>query len=92
MTRFEETLSRIKRPAILLRAARVALDQHNHRNAIFRLFGEVPPIGSDDLFALLLEQEEYMNTQRKTGEANYSIARHILVLTALLHECRSSRT
>jgi len=84
MTTLTNILTEIKRPGLLVRASRLAL-QNFHRETVHRrLFGEIGPFS--EINQSLLEIEDALNTQRKTGDASYSIARHISVLAALMYE------
>lgn len=76
----------IKRPRILVRAAKIAA-QHFHRETALRRIMKcsiVPPKGKALQF--LTDQEAHLNTLRLEGEASYSMRRHINVLAALLVE------
>lgn len=77
-------LANLKRPALLVRAARLAAENLHRKPMLRKVFGEddVPPNALPELSAI----ESELNTRRKTGDAGYSIARHVTVLAALMHE------
>lgn len=83
------SLKSLNRPEILVRAARMALTGFHRDAALTRIFGYAPTIQSKGLIEDLLEREELINTQRKTGDVTYNIARHITVLTALINEANA---
>ena len=90
MTLLIDTLAEMKRPGLLVRTARLAL-QNFHRETVHRkLFGEIATCENTGL--VLLEIEDALNTQRKTGDASYSIARHISALAALMYEAELRTT
>jgi len=41
-----------------------------------------------DVFTQLFQHENDLNAQRKSGDTTYSVARHVLVLTALIGEAQ----
>ena len=86
MTNAINRLSNLRRPSLLLKAARLGLSNYCRDRDLTRLTGEPNIGGNGDLFAQLFEEEDYMEIKRKTGDAGYSIARHIAVLIALLSE------
>ena len=92
MTEITATLSNMKRPGLLIRAARIALENFRRDTMLGRILGEESDLTPSNCLGLLMELENGMNEQRKTGDAAYSIARHISVLTALLHEVNLSQS
>lgn len=89
MREISNSLLHLKRPNILVRAARVALNNFQRDATLTRIFGYVPAGPSQDLISDLIEREGQINTQRKSGDVTYNIARHITVLTALISEANS---
>ena len=80
-------LSTLSRPSLLVRAAR--FQSEAGPEALWRqIFGLETPHREADRHDALLEREALADAQRKTGDAAYSIARHILVLAALMAEAR----
>jgi hypothetical protein len=78
------TLSEMRRPSILMRAARLGLPDYNRGHWLKRLVpGET---SADRILPRLLNAEEELELIRKRGDASYSITRHIEVLIALLAE------
>lgn len=88
MTDLSSLLSNLKRPRLLIRAARHGLMDYRRDRDLRRLIGDdVAPVPSVTV-ARLLTEEERMETIRREGSAAYSIARHIEVLIALMAEAR----
>lgn len=80
-------LSTLSRPSLLVRAARFQ-SEAGPESLWRQIFGlDTPRLTADRLDALL-EREALADEQRKTGDAAYSIARHIVVLAALIAEAR----
>ena len=78
MTELTSTLSRMQRPGLLLRAARMAaLTGDAHRRANRR------PVRT------LLAEEEALNAARLGGGLGYSPTRHVEVMSAILCAARS---
>jgi hypothetical protein len=86
VTDFRRLLADLRRPALLIRAARFGLVDYRRDRDLRRLIEiELPP---DRALSRLLEVEEQIEETRKAGDAGYSANRHIDVLIALLGEAR----
>ena len=86
MTDFATMLSALRRPKILIRAARCGVVDYRRDRDLKRLLRQsaapAQAIGS------LLAEEKRLEDTRTAGEATYSIQRHVAVLTAILAEAR----
>lgn len=81
-------LNSLCRPKILVRAARIGSTSYNRRTSLRRLLpGETPP-PPGQAFEVLFEREHQMDIARREGGAAYSAARHVEILSALIHEAR----
>lgn len=81
-------LASLSRPRLLVRAAKFGMAEFNRSRSLRRLMpGETLP-APGTAFELLWERESAMDTARREGLANYSPARHIELLAALIHEAR----
>ena len=81
-------MTSLRRPRLLVRAARLGLQDYRRDRCLRRLFpGEVPP-KPGQAFATLAEREQALDDIRREGAAHYSAARHIEVLVALIDESR----
>ncbi len=81
-------LSRLRRPKLLIRAARFGLADYDRERHLRRLMRA--PVAPAPLAAVprLLEEEARLEDIRKAGGAAYSPARHVEVLIALMAEAR----
>lgn len=88
MTEPMELLRSLRRPRLLVRAARHGLADYNRDRSLRRLLpGEaLPPPGHG--FWRLAEREAAIEAIRCEGAAAYSAARHIELLAALMDEAR----
>lgn len=86
MTDFRSLLADLRRPALLIRAARFGLVDYRRERDLRRLIDrELPP---DRALPQLLDIEEALEATRQKGDATYSVNRHVDVLIALLGEAR----
>ncbi len=88
MTDPQTFMSSLRRPRLLVRAARLGLENYNRNLCLRRLLpGETPP-RPGLAFDMLVEREQAIDDIRREGAAHYSVARHIEVLVALIDESR----
>ncbi|MEM1360379.1 MAG: DUF6477 family protein [Pseudomonadota bacterium] len=86
MTEFQLLLQNLKRPGLLVRAARHAAQEYErgrHLRRILRSEGLPNPFAAARKL-VYLEQE--LNDLRVAGDAAYRVARHVEVLSALIGE------
>jgi hypothetical protein len=88
MTDLLQLVCDLKRPRLLIRAARAGLVDYNRKRDLKRLMrtSEAPSPGR--AVAALLAEEERLEDIRRRGDATYSFARHIDVLIAMMAEAR----
>lgn len=93
-----DVLSRVaalRRPVLLVQAARFGLEDYRRAAHLPRLLGPgVPggPVpGAVAALVLLLELEAALDARRLARAADYRIARHVAILIALTAEARSVR-
>ena len=79
-------LAELRRPQLLIRAARCGLADYRRDRDLRRLLDGQP--SPDRAVRRLLHEEERLEDIRKAGEASYSVTRHIEVLIALMSEVR----
>ncbi|MBI1172669.1 hypothetical protein GC209_14835 [bacterium] len=87
MTDFRALLSDLRRPKLLIRAARLGLSDYRRERDLKRLLDGQQP-SPDRSVPRLLNEEEMMEEDRQRGDAGYSVVRHIEVLIALMAEVR----
>jgi hypothetical protein len=87
MNDFRCLLADLRRPRLLIRAARFGLTEYRRERDLRRLIdGAAPP---EVAVSRLLCEERKMEEDRCRGDAGYSVARHIELLIALLAEAQS---
>ena len=84
----------LKRPKLLVNAARIGLVDYRRKPHLARILGGVVPSKTSAALMQLFDLENLHNRQRKTRDATYSAARHIDILIALIAESQrlSSQT
>lgn len=79
-------LAQLRRPRILARAARSGVHSYSRKRDLNRILGYGPLPKPAAVVMRLLEIEQELNTARLSGEAAYSMFRHVEVLIALAAE------
>lgn len=88
MTDPTATLSRLRRPSLLVQAAHLALKDFNRDRSSRKIFGEQAMGSATDRVQFLFDAEAIADAERRAGDAAYSVPRHIELLTALIFETR----
>ncbi|MBI1492149.1 DUF6477 family protein [Halocynthiibacter styelae] len=91
MTDLMTLLNTLRRPRLLIRAARFGLSGYSRERDLTRLIADIRLPGPGRAVTQLVNIEGDMDEKRKTGDATYSIARHIEVLVALMAEIQLLR-
>jgi hypothetical protein len=86
MSDLRNLLADMRRPAMLIRAARFGLVDYRRDRDLRRLIHSEP--SPDRALPQLIEVEEQIEETRRAGDAGYSVSRHIDVLIAVLGEAR----
>ncbi|MFT3973204.1 MAG: DUF6477 family protein [Amaricoccus sp.] len=86
MTDFATVLAALRRPRILVRAARCGLSDYRRDRDLKRILRLPKAAAAARALDTLIAEELRLETIRTTGEATYSLQRHVAVLTALLAE------
>ncbi len=81
-------VSRINRPKLLVRTARHGIEHYNRVLHLRRLLKTETPPSPGRALTRLLELEALANEQRLAKRAEYSVARHVELLVALMCEAR----
>lgn len=81
-------LQTLCRPKLLVQAARIGLGDYNRDRTLRRVLqgDAVPAPGL--AFDALLDRESAVDQDRRSGQAAYSPARHVELLSALINEAR----
>jgi len=88
MTDPASLLSHIKRPSLLIRAARFGLREYSRDRDLKRILHTDRLAAPNRVLPRLIDEEEQINETRKKGDAAYSVTRHIEVLIAMMAEAR----
>jgi hypothetical protein len=79
-------LSDLRRPRMLIRAARLGLADYRRERDLRRLISTGTPDRPDQVVPRLLDEEARLEGDRCDGEVSYSLTRHVEVLIALMAE------
>lgn len=82
----------LRRPRILAAAARAALPHYRRDKLLRRLLGYGARMANGPVVMRLIDMEGALNDARRAGAPDYSVVRHVEVLTALLAEAEALRT
>lgn len=82
----------IRRPRLLIRAARIGVNEYRRDIHLRRILGGVALPRSGPALARLIELEADQNDLRKENAATYSPARHVDLLIAMMGEAQMLRT
>ena len=86
MIDFSARLAELRRPRLLIRAARFGLSHYRRERDLRRLIDL--PANPELAFEKLMTAEGKLEENRQSGNAAYSVADHIEVLIALLAESK----
>jgi uncharacterized protein DUF6477 len=78
----------LRRPRLLIRAARLGISDYNRDRVLKRLTRSTSVPSPKGAVASLLSVEATLESARQTGDAAYSVSRHVEVMIALLAEVR----
>lgn len=81
-------IKRLKRPNLLVRAARFGVDDYRRERDLLRLLDLHTVPKSGEALIGLIDLEQDLNRQRVAKDATYTLVRHIEVLTAIMCEAR----
>ena len=91
MTKPIPSLAHLRRPALLIEAARIGAGTYNRERTLRRHLGDLHHPDSEAVLETLLEIEGELNQLRRHDYAGYSPARHVDVVIAILGEVRLMR-
>lgn len=86
MTDLKNAVSCLKRPKLLVQAARIGAMNYRRERDLSQILSKSAP--TRDALAMLVAAEDELEKTRQTGDTTYSIQRHIGVLIALVAEAR----
>ena len=88
MCELTRALRQMERPALLVRAARCGVPDYERKRDLRRLTRVAVPKSSRRALTSLLALEERVEHRRVTGDANYSMTRHVDLLIAVMAEAQ----
>jgi Family of unknown function (DUF6477) len=88
MTDLLNLVAQLRRPRLLIRAARAGQADYNRTRDLRRLVRSDATPSPDRAVSALLAEEERLEKTRQQGDAGYSLTRHIEVLIAMIAEAR----
>lgn len=88
MTELAATLADLRRPRILIRAARAGVLDYRRDRDLKRLLRDAKSTAPLQAIRPLLAEENHLEEMRTNGGATYNVQRHVAVLTALIAEAR----
>ncbi|MEM6408062.1 MAG: DUF6477 family protein [Pseudomonadota bacterium] len=88
MSQLDGFLATLRRPRLLVRAARHGISDYNRKRDLTRLTGQNPSKSTRAIVEGLIAQEEQLEETRRSGDAAYRPSKHIELLVALIAECR----
>ncbi|MGC8202378.1 DUF6477 family protein [Aliiroseovarius sp. PTFE2010] len=81
-------LAQLKRPRLLIRAARFGAEHYDRARDLARIIKAPANLSPAVALDALIAQEAQLELTRKSGDASYSVSRHVDVLIALMAEAR----
>jgi len=86
MSNYQSKLSTLKRPKILIKAARIASQTYRRSRDLSGVLGYSYPTSESLIRQKLFDLEHMINQKRRLGDASYDLKTHVQVLSALLAE------
>jgi hypothetical protein len=86
MTDINTILAKLRRPRLLIRAARFGLNDYNRTRDLKRVMGGTAGLKASKVIDGLIDKEALFEDKRKKGDATYNVVRHVEVLIALMAE------
>lgn len=88
MTLFDSPIATLRRPRLLMSAARFGLGRYDRDSVLPRVLNGDVPLPGPHCIDTLSDREAACEQARTEGSAIYSIAEHVELLTALVAETR----
>ncbi|WP_272004282.1 DUF6477 family protein [Roseovarius sp. ZX-A-9] len=85
------TLATLRRPRILIRAARIGAAEYRRDAHLRRHLGYGPLPRPEAALGALVKMEAALETQRRQDSAGYVASRHVDILIAMMGEARILR-
>lgn len=91
MTDLFSMLSQLRRPRLLIQAARAGSEDYRRDPHLHRLLGQGQLPKSGDALMRLMDIEDALNQLRCARAGSYSLVAHVDVLIAMMGEARLAR-
>lgn len=88
MSEAAQLLSQIRRPRLLMRAARIAMREYNRERDLKRVLRQDRLLSPLRMLERLIVLEEALEESRVSGDAAYNACQHIEALVAMIAEAR----
>ena len=88
MTDIMSLLKSLKRPRILIRAARFGIYNYSRNRDLRRILKTASVPSPGPAIVKLMSEESLLESKRKAGDRSYKISQHVLVMIALMGEAR----
>ena len=88
MTDLMSLLKSLKRPRILIRAARFGISDYSRSRDLCRILKTTSMPAPGPAIVKLMSEESLLESKRKAGDRSYKISQHVLVMIALMGEAR----
>lgn len=84
-------VSTLRRPKILIRAARIGMENYRRGPHLARVIGHGVLPRHGQALVQLMDIEGVLNEQRQNNDAGYSVVRHVDAMIALMGEAQLFR-
>ncbi len=84
-------VQQLRRPRLLVRAARIGAQEYRRDPHLMRVLGQTALPRPGSAMMKLMDLEAALNESRCSDDASYSISRHVEVLAAMMGEARLLR-
>ena len=91
MLDIQTRIAQLRRPNLLIKAARFGIDDNTRNTHLLRVLQSEPPVKPAAALIQFLESEAVMNDDRIKKQATYSVARHVEALIAIMVEAQTLR-
>ena len=91
MSNIASELAALRRPGLLVEAATHGTARYERRRDLRRMLRVAIPASPKAALEKLLPIEAALENRRKTADKNYSLARHVDILVALIAEAQAFR-
>lgn len=88
MTHPLDALNALRRPSLLVSAAKYGATDYKRDRDLKRLMRTDRTLKTDEAVDILIREEAEIELTRQNGEASYSVVRHVELLIALMAESR----